>query len=50
MTIHDAALSVRRALTLPEWREILKAAAVGDVEIRWLAPFRVSAVISLESE
>jgi SAM-dependent methyltransferase len=49
MTIHDAALSVRRALTVPEWRELFLTAGVGDVEIRSVAPFRVSAVISLES-
>jgi hypothetical protein len=49
MTIHDAALSVRRALTFQEWRSIFARAAIGPVQLRRLAPFRISAVISLSS-
>jgi SAM-dependent methyltransferase len=47
MTINDAALSVHRALTLPEWRNLFNKASVGRVEIRAIAPFRMSAVILL---
>jgi SAM-dependent methyltransferase len=45
MTINDAALSVHRALTLREWRSLLNKAAVGQVEMCPLVPFRMSAVI-----
>jgi SAM-dependent methyltransferase len=45
MTINDAALSVQRALTLREWRALFNKAAVGRVEVRAMAPFRMSAVI-----
>jgi hypothetical protein len=48
MTLNDAALSVHRALTLREWQSVFIRAAVGQVEIRSLAPFRMSAVISIE--
>ncbi len=49
MTIHDAALSVQRALTLREWKDLLHEASIGPVEIRAIAPFRVSALILLHS-
>jgi 2-polyprenyl-3-methyl-5-hydroxy-6-metoxy-1,4-benzoquinol methylase len=45
MTIHDAALSVKRALTLQEWKRILNHAAVGRVQICSIAPYRMSATI-----
>ncbi|MGH7928107.1 MAG: methyltransferase domain-containing protein [Candidatus Binatia bacterium] len=48
MTIRDAPLSVHRALTVGEWRNLFIHAAVGRVEIRSIAPFRMSAVISLK--
>ena len=47
MTINDAPLSVRRALTIPEWRNLFIQASVGRVEICSVAPFRMYAVISL---
>jgi hypothetical protein len=47
MTINDAALSVHRALTLREWKHVFNKAAVGRVEIRAVAPFRMSALIML---
>jgi SAM-dependent methyltransferase len=47
MTINDAALSVQRALTLREWKNLFNKAAVGRVEIRSIAPFRMSALILL---
>jgi SAM-dependent methyltransferase len=45
MTIHDATLSVKRALTLREWKKVLNNAAVGRVQICSIAPFRMSAII-----
>jgi SAM-dependent methyltransferase len=49
MTRTDAPLSVRRACTIPEWRELLRRADVGRLWVRWTFPFRVLALISLES-
>jgi len=47
MTLSDAPLSVRRAFTLPEWRDLLRQAEIGPVEIFSVFPFRMAAVIRL---
>jgi SAM-dependent methyltransferase len=47
MTLTDAPLSVRRAFTIPEWRELLARAAVGAVTIEPLLPFRLGARIEV---
>jgi len=47
MTLKDAPLSVRRALTLDEWRHLFGQAALGPVEMRSVFPFRMTAVVSL---
>ena len=49
MTLTDAPLSVRRALTLDEWRELFRRAALGPVEIFSVFPFRVVAVVALRA-
>ena len=49
MTLTDAPLSVRRALTFKEWRELFLQAAVGPVEMFSVFPFRMAAAISLGS-
>jgi SAM-dependent methyltransferase len=49
MTRTDAPLSVRRACTISEWRELLRRADVGRLSVRWMFPFRVLALISLKS-
>jgi SAM-dependent methyltransferase len=49
MTRTDAPLSVQRACTISEWRELLRRADVGRLRVRWMFPFRVLALISLES-
>jgi 2-polyprenyl-3-methyl-5-hydroxy-6-metoxy-1,4-benzoquinol methylase len=46
MTLTDAPLSVQRAFTMKEWRELFRRAEVGPVEIFSLFPFRVLALIS----
>jgi SAM-dependent methyltransferase len=50
MTLTDGPLSVRRAFTLAEWGELFRRADVGRVEIFSLFPFRVAALISLQSK
>jgi SAM-dependent methyltransferase len=47
MTRIDAPLSVRRACTLAEWRELIHRADVGSFEVEPALPFRMIAVISL---
>ena len=47
MTLTDAPLSVRRAFTIHEWREIFHGAAVGSVTIEPLLPFRMGARIEV---
>lgn len=47
MTLTDAPLSVRRAFTFNEWRELLYQADVGSVEIFSVFPFRMAAVVRL---
>jgi ubiquinone/menaquinone biosynthesis C-methylase UbiE len=49
MTRSDAPLSVQRACTISEWRELLRRADVGRPRVRWMFPFRVLALISLKS-
>jgi ubiquinone/menaquinone biosynthesis C-methylase UbiE len=49
MTRTDAPLSVRRGLTLAEWRELFHRADVGRCEIHWAFPFRVLALITLRA-
>jgi SAM-dependent methyltransferase len=49
MTRTDAPLSVQRACTISEWRELLHRADVGRLRVRWMFPFRVLALISLRN-
>jgi SAM-dependent methyltransferase len=48
MTRVDAPLSVRRACTLAEWRELIRSADIGRFRVERALPFRVLGVISLE--
>ena len=48
MTRCDAPLSVQRACTMAEWRELIRRADVGAFDIEWALPFRMLGVISLE--
>jgi len=50
MTLTDAPLSVQRAFTISEWRELFGRAAVGPIELFPIFPFRVLALISLERD
>jgi SAM-dependent methyltransferase len=47
MTRTDAPLSVQRAFTITEWRELFRRADVGPVELFPVFPFRVLALLSL---
>lgn len=47
MTRTDGPLSVQRALTIAEWRELFRRADVGMYKIEWALPFRVLGLISL---
>lgn len=47
MTLVDAPLSVSRAFTFNEWRELLSQADVGRVEMFSVFPFRVAAAVRL---
>ena len=47
MTLTDGPLSVRRAFTLAEWRELFRRADVGPVQIFSVFPYRVLALVSL---
>ena len=49
MTRTDGPQSVRRGLTLAEWRELCHQADVGTCEIHWAFPFRVLALITLRA-
>ena len=49
MTLTDAPLSVRRAFTIREWREIFHRAAVGRVTVEPLLPFRIGARIEVKN-
>ena len=48
MTLTDAPLSVRRAFTFSEWRNLFRRAGVGPVQVFPLFPFRVLALITVE--
>jgi len=48
MTRVDAPLSVRRACTVVEWRELFRQADIGAFQVEWALPFRVLGVISLK--
>ena len=48
MTLTDAPLSVERAFTIAEWRELFRRADVGSFEIFPMFPFRVMALVSLK--
>ena len=50
MTLTDAPLSVQRAFTVAEWRELFHRADVGPVQLFSIFPFRVLALISLERD
>jgi len=50
MTLTDAPLSVRRAFTFKEWRELLRQADIGAVEMFSVFPFRMAAVVRLGGE
>ena len=47
MTLIDAPLSVRRAFTFSEWRELLRQADIGPVEMFSVFPFRMAAAVRL---
>jgi hypothetical protein len=47
MTRTDAPLSVRRAFTMAEWRELFRRAEVGRLQIFPIFPYRMLALISL---
>lgn len=49
MTLRDAPLSVRRALTISEWTRLLRRADVGSFHVQCVFPFRVLGLISLNS-
>lgn len=41
MTLTDAPLSVKRAFTVPEWRELFRRAAIGNYQIIPVFPYRI---------
>lgn len=45
MTLTDAPLSVRRSLTVVEWRDLFGRADVGEFEVESVFPFRVLGLI-----
>lgn len=47
MTRTDAPLSVRRACTVAEWRELFRRAGIGSFHIEAALPFRMLGIISL---
>jgi SAM-dependent methyltransferase len=47
MTRFDSPLSVRRSLTLNEWRELFREAAIGPFRVVPIFPYRQMTVISL---
>lgn len=47
MTLNDAPLSVRRAFAFNEWRELLRQADIGPVEMISVFPFRMAAFVRL---
>jgi 2-polyprenyl-3-methyl-5-hydroxy-6-metoxy-1,4-benzoquinol methylase len=49
MTLTDGPLSVERAFTSTEWRDLFSRAAVGKFELFSLVPFRMLAIVSLNT-
>ena len=49
MTRTDAPLSVRRALTVEEWRDVFRQADIGRFSVEWALPFRICGLIWLEN-
>ncbi len=47
MTLTDAPLSVRRAFTIAEWRELFRRAEIGPSQILSIFPYRVLVLVSL---
>ena len=47
MTLIDAPLSVRRAFTFGEWRELFRQTDIGPVEMFSVFPFRMAAAVRL---
>lgn len=47
MTLTDAPLSVERAFTIAEWRELFGRSGIGPFEIHSIFPFRLLALFSL---
>ena len=47
MTLIDAPLSVHRAFTFNEWRELLRQADIGPVDMFSVFPFRMAAAVRL---
>jgi SAM-dependent methyltransferase len=46
MTLTDAPLSVQRAFTMAEWRELFRRAEIGPFQILSIFPYRVLAIVS----
>lgn len=46
MTLNDAPLSVRRAFTIAEWRDLFCRAEIGPCQILSIFPYRVLALVS----
>jgi SAM-dependent methyltransferase len=49
MTRTDAPLSVDRALTIEEWRDVFHQANVGNFSVEWTLPFRMRGLIRLKN-
>ena len=47
MTLTDAPLSVHRAFTMTEWRDLIRRAEIGPAQVFSVSPFRVVALITL---
>jgi SAM-dependent methyltransferase len=45
MTLTDAPLSVKRSLTVDEWRALFRRADAGDFFVEWALPFRMLGMI-----
>jgi SAM-dependent methyltransferase len=48
MTLTDAPLSVKRALTSAEWRELFRRAAIGQFDLVSVFPFRIMAQLDVQ--
>lgn len=49
MTLTDAPLSVKRSLTVAEWRRLFRRADAGEFFVEWTLPFRVLGIIRPKS-